>query len=152
MQKSIFEILKEVSEQSTPEKKADLLRQKGNGAVQLILKYALDPTIKWLLPKGDPPFKPNPYPDQHGRLHAEAKKLYLYIEGGNPDLTPLRRETLFIQLLEGIDPEDAKLLCMVKDKKLPFKGLTAKVVNMAFNNLITEEINGKEVPKSKQKA
>ena len=49
-------------------------------------------------------------------------------------MTPLKRETLFIGLLESIDPEDAKVLLAAKDKKL--KGITAAIVNEAFPGLI----------------
>jgi hypothetical protein len=51
-------------------------------------------------------------------------------------LHPVRRETLFIELLENINPLEAKILLAVKDKKLPFKGLTAKLVEEAFPGLL----------------
>jgi hypothetical protein len=60
----------------------------------------------------------------------------LFIEGGNPNLTPLKRESLFIGLIESIDPEDAKVLLAAKDKKLPVKGITSTIVNEAFPGLI----------------
>lgn len=52
---------------------------------------------------------------------------------------PTRREQLFIQFIEGLEPEDAKLMCSVKDKKIPYKGITAKLVNTAFPGLILEK-------------
>jgi hypothetical protein len=69
-------------------------------------------------------------------LYTEIRRLYLFVEGGNPNLSKLRREMLYIQLLESVDPNDAKLLNYVKDKKLPFRGITAKIVNQAFPNLL----------------
>ena len=66
------------------------------------------------------------------------------MEGGNPNLKPLRREFLFIQLLESIDSEDAKLLLSVKDKKLPFKGITEKIVRQAFPDLLPQEENNEQ--------
>ncbi|NDB83826.1 MAG: hypothetical protein EB127_14045, partial [Alphaproteobacteria bacterium] len=62
-----------------------------------------------------------------------------FLEGGNNDLTKLKREQLFIGLLESLDKEDAKLLCAVKDKKLPYKGITQQVVKDAFPGLIQEK-------------
>ncbi len=65
--------------------------------------------------------------------------MYLFLEGGNDNLTPLRREQLFISLLESIDKEDAKLMLAAKDKKIPYKGITTKLVNTAFPGLISQE-------------
>jgi len=135
MKKSLYNILKECSEGKSPKERVTLLQQYANPALLLILKYAFDPNIKFLLPEGDPPFKPCEFLDQEGRLYAEAKKLYLYVEGGNPNLTKFKRESLFIQLIESVDKNDAILLCSVKDKKLPFKTLTSSIVKQAFPEL-----------------
>lgn len=135
MKKSIYNILKECSEPKSVKERVAKLQQNGIPVVQQILKYAFDPNIKFLLPEGDPPYKPNEYVDQEGILFSEARKLYLFIEGGNNNLTNFRRETLFIQFIEGIDKNDAKLICAIKDKKLPFKTLTKDIVKQAFPNL-----------------
>lgn len=142
MRLSISEILKLVSKHKSTEAKVEELRKHANPTLTTILKYALDPTIKWALPEGAPPYKPNEFPDQHGVLYAETRRLYLFLEGGNPNLSKLRRETLFIQLLENVDPEDAKLLIAAKDKTVPYKNINLKVVTQAFPGLIAE---GEEV-------
>jgi hypothetical protein len=133
---SMYEILEQVSKCKTPAEKVEVLRRNDNGALRTVLKYALDPQIKFALPKGDPPFKPCPYVDQEARLYTEVRRLYLFLEGGNPNLTNIKREMLYIQLIESIDPKDAKLVNCMKDKKLPFKGITAKIINEAFPDLI----------------
>ena len=51
-------------------------------------------------------------------LRKEWTKLYNFVKGGNDQLNSLRRETMFIQILEGLHPLDAEILCLVKDKKL----------------------------------
>ena len=51
-------------------------------------------------------------------LRKEWTKLYNFVKGGNDALNSLRRETMFIQILEGLHPLDAEILCLVKDKKL----------------------------------
>jgi hypothetical protein len=135
MKKSLYNILKECSEGKTPKERVEKLQQNANAALLLVLKYAFDPNIKFLLPEGDPPYKPCEFLDQEGRLYAEAKKLYLYVEGGNPNLTKFKRESLFIQLIESVDKNDAILLCSVKDKKLPFKTLTSTIIKQAFPDL-----------------
>lgn len=135
----IAEILKIVSEQKTTEDKVRKLQELNTPVLQQILRYALDPSIKWKLPEGEPPYNPSPYDDTQSMLYQEARRMYLFIEGGNDNLTPLRREQLFISLLESLDKEDAKLIVAAKDKKIPYKGITIKLVNTAFPGLISQE-------------
>lgn len=144
MRKSISEILKLVSEQPNRQSKVEVLRNNYSPVLAQILQYALDPRIKWLLPTGAPPFKENVYPGQETNLYSEARRLYLFVEGGNSNLTNIKREMLFIQLLEVLDPKDAKVIIAAKDKKIPYKGITVKLVNEAFPGLIMEDINGKD--------
>lgn len=139
MRKSISSILKSCAEGKTVNDKVALLQQNISDPILIILKYAFDPNIKFILPDGAPPYKPCEFLDQEGRLYAELRRLYLFIEGGNPSLTKVKREFLFIQLLESIDKQDAELLVAVKDKKLPYKGLTAAVVKKAFPGLLPED-------------
>ena len=140
MKKSLYEVLEECSKGKNVEERVALLQKNGTAPIQTILQYALDPRIKFLLPDTDPPYKPTDFLDQENRLYSELRRLYLFIEGGNPNLTKLKRENLFIQLLESIDKNDAVLLCHVKNKTLPFKELIAKVVKKAFPELLPEEI------------
>ena len=49
-------------------------------------------------------------------------------------MKPLRRETMFIELLESVDFNDAKLLLSIKEKKMPFKSVSKKLVMDAFPN------------------
>lgn len=140
MKLGIAEILEKVSKEETKEAKIELLRKHDSVPLRTILKSAFDPSIKWILPKGEPPYKPCPFLDQENMLYSETRRLYLFQEGGNPNLTSVKREALFIGLLESLAPADAKLLCAVKDKKLPYKGITAKLVNEAYPGLINEQV------------
>ena len=140
MKLGIAEILEKVSNEPKKELKIEMLRKNDSSAIRTVLKCALDPSIKWALPAGEPPYKPCPYLDQENMLYSEARRLYLFIEGGNPNLNKLKRESLFISLLESVAPEDAKLLCSAKDKKLPFKGINVKLVNEAYPGLINEQV------------
>jgi len=90
----------------------------------------------FILPEGAPPYKPCEFLDQEGRLYTEARKLYLFIEGGNPNLNKVKREMLFIQLIESLDQRDAELLIAIKDKMLPYKNITEKIVRAAFPDLL----------------
>lgn len=140
MRNSISEILALCTKQSRPEDRARILQQHDTGALRAILQYALDPRVEWLLPQGEPPYKPTEHLDQHGNLIRDIRKINLFVKGGDhPTMASLKREVLFIQFIEALDPEDAKLMCLVKDKKLPYKNITASVVNMAFPGLVLVE-------------
>ena len=122
------------------EEKVKCLQQNDTPAMRAVLQYALDPRVEWLLPKGNPPYTPCPFPDQEGNLMRDIRKINLFVRGGeHPGMHAVKRESLFIQFLEGIDPKDAVLVCSMKDKKLPYKGITAKIVNQAYPGLILEK-------------
>ena len=65
-----------------------------------------------------------------------AKKLDLFIEGGRPVATQTKREMLFIEMLESVHPEDAKILLNMVQKSAPVKGITKAVVKQAFPDLL----------------
>ena len=136
MKLGVAEILKKASEITDENQRIDWLRKNNSVALESMLRGAYDPKIVWLLPEGAPPYKVNDLVDQQNRLYTEARKLYLFIEGGNPNLKQLRREALFIELLETLDPEDAKLLLAVKEKHIPYPGVTKEVVAKAFPNIL----------------
>ena len=70
-------------------------------------------------------------------LRKEWTKLYNFVKGGNSSLKSLRRETMFIQILEGLHPLDAEILCLVKDKKLYDKyKITKENVAEAYPSIV----------------
>ena len=70
-------------------------------------------------------------------LRKEWTKLYNFVKGGNDALNSLRRETMFIQILEGLHPLDAEILCLVKDKKLYDKyKITKENVAEAYPDIV----------------
>lgn len=111
------------------------LQQNDTTTMRTVLRYAFDPNIKWLLPEGEVPYTPNPEPHQENMLYMEARKLYLFVQGGNDNLKQAKREMLFIGLVQSLDPEDAKLIIAAKDKKLPYKNITKDLVLKAFPGL-----------------
>lgn len=129
--KSIAWIL-EYTARLPEEEQIKCLQANDNTAIRTILQYCFHPAAKWLLPEGPAPYKPCEYPNIENMLYNEAKKLYLFLEGGNNNLTQLKREKMFIDLLESITPEDAKLLVSIKDKKLPFEGLNPETIRKAY--------------------
>lgn len=133
--KSIAWILDFTSKLPNEEEQVKCLQANDNSAIRTVLRFCFDPNIKWLLPEGDAPYKPCEYANMDNMLYSEARRLYLFVEGGNDNLTTLKRESMFVELLQSITPEDAKLLISIKDKKLPSKGLTAKTVLKAYPGL-----------------
>jgi len=66
-------------------------------------------------------------------LRRECKNFYHFIKGGNNGINAIRRETMFINLLEGLHPLEAEIVCLVKDKRLSDKyKITQDVVAQAF--------------------
>lgn len=141
MYKSLYEELAAISELKTTKEKIEaILTHRRKDAFKALFGLAYDQNIKWLLPEGEPPFKATEAVDVEGRLLNEIRRMYLFVEGGNPNLSKPRREFLFIQLLESIHPLDAKLIISIKDRKLPFKGLNKKIAQQAFPDLNIEAI------------
>lgn len=144
MRLGISEILSQADKLSTDQERIDFLRANYSVPLATVLKNIFDTTVVFLLPEGAPPFKPNPYPGQELRLYAENRRLYIFIEGQSPNISRVRREQLFIEILEAVCPEDAQLLISMKDKKTPFSSITGELVNEAFPGLIInlkEELN-----------
>ena len=135
----VAEFLEKVSKLKKKEEKVAALKRNDSFVIRTILQGAFDPRVKWALPEGTPPYKVNDLVDQENVLIRECRRLVHFIEGGNPGLKQMRRETLFVELLESVAPKDAELLCAIKDKKFPYKGITADVVKEAFPGLIKDE-------------
>tara|TARA_R100001510_G_C7558700_1_gene139579 strand:+ start:228 stop:629 length:402 start_codon:yes stop_codon:yes gene_type:complete len=112
-----------VSKQRSNAKKVAMLQEYRNDALTAILIWNFDDSIITVLPPGEVPFKENEVPvgTDHTSLRREWKHLYNFVKGGNDTLNGLRRETMFIQMLEGLHPEEAKILCLTKDKQLQSK-------------------------------
>ena len=132
----ISEIFTKINNAKDKPKKIEVLRQYDTPGMRMILKGAFDPKIVWDLPEGTPPYIANEAPagTEHTFLEVEAKRLYNFAVGGNDQLNKIRKETLFIQMLEGLHASEAKVLIDVKNKSLnkTYKGLTSDMVKEAF--------------------
>jgi hypothetical protein len=132
------EFLEKVGKLKRTQEKIDELRVNDTFALRVILQAAYDSNVKFALPEGEPPYKPNELVDQQHILHKDARLIQYFVQGFYPDLNQTKRESMFIEFLERLDPKDAKLLCQVKDKK-PIKGITLQHVTEALPGLITNE-------------
>jgi hypothetical protein len=145
----VFEILELASKQRSNAKKVEVLQTYAHDSLKAILIWNFDSTVISLLPEGAVPYgdvkDQNVYSgnlsenlsreagggesatqqDMQGRgrtsLRREYQNLYHFVKGGNDTLSTIRREMMFINILEGLHPKEAELLCLVKDKQLQTK-------------------------------
>ena len=139
------EILDYVETQKTKAKKVQALQEYRDDSLTAILIWNFDDRVQSAIPEGVVPYKENEVPvgTDHTSLRREWKNLYHFIKGGNDELSSLRRETMFIQMLEGLHPEEAKIICLVKDKNLAEKyKLTRELVAEAFPDIVWGEHRG----------
>ena len=134
---TVHEIFTKINNAKDKPKKIEVLKRYDTTYIRQILKAAFDPKIKWVLPEGTPPYIANESPvgTEHSLLKNEARRLYLFIEGGDNTINKTRKETLFIQMLEGLHKTEAELLINVKNKTLnkTYKGLTEQLVKETFD-------------------
>ncbi len=134
----VHEILELVDKQRTKAKKIEILKEYDDLALKAILIWNFDPTAISVIPEGPVPYKENEVPvgTDHTSLRREWKNLYHFVKGGNDRLSAIRRETMFIQMLEGLHPEEAKIICLVKDKNLESKyKITYDMVQQAYPDI-----------------
>ena len=135
----IHEILEHVEGQKTKAKKIEALREYRDDSLTAILIWNFDDSVISAIPEGQVPYKENEVPigTDHTSLRREWKNLYHFIKGGNDGLNGLRRESMFVQMLEGLHPREADLICLVKDKRLTDKyKVTLEQVKEAYPDII----------------
>jgi len=161
-----FEVLNLVSKQRTNAKKVELLKKYEHPSIKSIFIWNFDETTISVLPSGDVPYaetsEQNSFSgtlsekindavskmselgtnslgsQDQGRssIRKEYKKFYNFVKGGNSDLSSLRRESMFINILQGLHPLEAEILILVKDKKLDTKyKITKQIVAEAYPDI-----------------
>lgn len=144
---SIAELCEKLKVAKTKTDRIDILRQNDTQALRGILRMNYDASLVLALPEGAPPYKKLNVPVGFGEttLKATARGWYVFAKEGAPQLSQSKRESLFISLLESLDPKEAEILINAKDRKLDL-GLTKKVIDEVFPGLIKSEgkIDGKK--------
>ena len=131
----ISDIFKEVEKVSGRKAKiAKLQEYQNNKTFMQILEAVSDVRVVFELPEGTPPFNtPEDMIDNTGGLYQEIRKMYIFTKNQrSAQIHQIKRERIFIEMLESIHPEDAKLMIGVISKKLPYKGITTKLIEEAF--------------------
>jgi hypothetical protein len=158
----VSEILQLVSKQRTNQKKIEILREYEHDALKAIFIWNFDETVISLLPEGEVPYfgdnsmktstiserideavkqmdskgSLGAIDQRHSTIKKEYTKFYNFVKGGNDSMNGIKRENIFINILEGIHPLEAEILCLVKDKKLQQKyKITKEIVSEAYPDI-----------------
>jgi hypothetical protein len=163
----IFEVLNLVSKQRTNIKKVEVLQKYNDPSLRAIFIWNFDESVTSSLPVGIVPYSSvgeqgsfsgtlsEKIDDAVGKMselgsnslgsqdqgfssiRKEYSKFYNFIKGGNDSLSSLRRETMFINVLQGLHPLEAEILCLVKDKQLDTKyKITKELVSQAYPEIV----------------
>ena len=131
----LTEILQSASSAKTKAEKIKILQEYNNSGLRALLIINFDESLKFMLPEGEVPFKRNEAPagTEHTRLDHEYKGFYRFFKGGDTSLNNMNREKLFIQLLEGLQEDEADLFIAACNKTVQKKyRLTKAVISEAF--------------------
>ena len=156
-----FEVLNLVNAQRTNAKKVEVLKKYEHDSLKAIFIWNFDESVISLLPEGDVPFfgdntmktttmseriedsikqmsdsSIGAIDQKYSTLRKEYTLLYNFVKGGNDSLNGIRRENIFVNLLEGLHPLEAEIICLCKDKKLQTKyKLTQEIVSEAYPDI-----------------
>lgn len=134
----VYEVLEKVRKARSKEQKVQILKDNETWALKDILRGTLDSTVEWNLPPGEPPYNPAKE-DAPTNLLKEHKNFVYLVKGFRESnrLHPAKRESIFIGLIEGIHPMDAKLVIAMINKQKP-EGVSRPVVEEAFPGLLQD--------------
>ena len=115
----MHEVLQKVSNAKTKKEKIALLEKFNTPALRMLFIINFDDSVVSLLPPGNVPYTPNDSPDgtEHTILEKEARLLHHFFKGGS-NVSQTKRESMFIQMLEGLSQGEAEALILAKDKKI----------------------------------
>ena len=139
--RSLAEIVTDARALSTIAEKAQFLKANNSKELRNILILMYDRRFTFDLPTTPPPYRPSVVNESHGLLYREARKLSYFVnemkDGENLDR--VRKEALFIQMLESVDKDDALLLLQMLAKE-PYPDLPVEAIHEAFGPIIQNPI------------
>ena len=128
-------VFEDYTKAKTKAEKIAVLRSNESWALKDILKGSLDPKVKWHLPEGAPPYHPSRHSEPKASKIRENTKIRYFVKKNNINISQIKREQIFIGILEAVHPKDAELVISMINKKPPVKGLTFKIAQEAFPDL-----------------
>ena len=139
--KLISEVLEEASKLTKKSDRINFLKQNKSPGLTDILRINFDDTIVSVLPKGAPSFKRDDAPKgyEYTILNKAYTQFKYFFKGPIANkMKPLKREGLFLNLLDSLKPEEADVLVAAKDKSMKYKGITKALVKETFPGLIVK--------------
>ena len=163
----VFEIFDLITKERSKSRRVEALRKFEHPSLKALFIWNFDETVISALPPGDVPYasvgeqdaysgtvsgtvtdavkkmeelKSNSLGSQdqgQSSIRREFKKFYNFIRGGNDGMSNLRRETIFINIVQGLHPREAEILCLVKDKKLEekYKAISKEIISQAYPDI-----------------
>tara|TARA_B100000214_G_scaffold361123_1_gene324197 strand:- start:436 stop:1062 length:627 start_codon:yes stop_codon:yes gene_type:complete len=162
-----YEVLNAASKMRSKANKVEVIRRYGDNSLKAVLIWNFDESIVTLLPEGEVPYGSNLEDEtktgtlsgkiddavskmnelgssslgsqDQGQttIRKEFTKFYNFLKGGNPGMSSLRRESMFINILQGLHPLEAEILILVKDGRLTDKyNITKDVASEAFPDIV----------------
>jgi len=115
----MHEVLQKVSNAKTKKEKINLLQEYNTNALRMLLIINFDDSVVSMLPPGNVPYTPNEAPEgtEHTILEKEARLLHHFFKGGS-NVSQVKRESMFVQILEGLNSGEAEALILAKDKRI----------------------------------
>ncbi|CAB5221815.1 hypothetical protein UFOVP242_88 [uncultured Caudovirales phage] len=152
----VSEILDKFEAAKTREEKIAVLQSNVTDPLLVLLRLNYDHMLKMDLPDGEPPFRKDtdkPIGYSESSLQLELRRFYVWLEP-NVNLPKIKKESLFVSLLEGIHWTEAEALCLAKDRKLQtkYKSLKEDIVREAFPRALTPKPVKEKADKKEESA
>jgi len=138
MAKMVFEVLTEAGSKRSKAQRIKVLQDNESWALKDVLRGTFDSTVQWILPEGEPPYTPSEVHNYPTNLLREHKKFGYFARGGyGKDMPKFKIEKMYIGILEGVHPEDARAIISMINKEPP-KNITREIVKEAFPGLLLD--------------
>ena len=138
----VHELLEAVDAERVKAKKLEILRTHGEDSFKMTMIWNFDESVVSMLPEGSVPYQPVESDVQANRekglpqrstIRNSARQFYRFVKGGDDQLNKIKRESIFINILETLPPPEAEILVLVKDKALNTKyNITKELVAEAY--------------------
>ena len=138
----VHEILEAVDSERVKAKKLEILRTHGDDSFKMTMIWNFDESVVSMLPEGNVPYQPvesdvqasiDKGLPQRSTIRNTARQFYRFVKGGDDAMNKIKRESLFINILETLPQPEAEILVLVKDKALNTKyNITKELVAEAY--------------------
>ena len=138
----VHELLEAVDSERVKAKKLEILRTHGDDSFKMVMIWNFDESVISVLPEGNVPYEPvegdvqaskEQGVPQRTTIRNAARQFYRFVKGGDDQLNKIKRESIFINILQTLPQPEAEILVLVKDKALNTKyNITKELVSEAY--------------------